>query len=49
MIDWGLVGSIVVALSIYHLCSSLGYFIYSWFTRGDNANMEEDESKENRT
>ena len=34
MIDWSLVGSIVVALSIFYLCHSLGCFIYSWFTHG---------------
>lgn len=34
MIDWSLVISIVVALSIFYLCHSLALFIYSWLTRG---------------
>lgn len=36
MINWSLVASIIVALSIYETCHSIACFIYSWLTRGGN-------------
>ncbi len=34
MINWSLVASIIVALSIYETCRSIGAFIYAWLTQG---------------
>ena len=42
MIDWSLVGSIVVALSIFYLGHTLGLFIYSWLTRGGDKADDKD-------
>lgn len=32
MIDWSLVWSIVIGLSIFRLYDAIGKFIYSWLT-----------------
>ena len=34
MINWSLVASIMVALSLYELCRSIAGVIYAWLTHG---------------
>lgn len=40
MINWSLVVSIIVALSLYELCRSIAEFIYAWLTHGGNKNED---------